>query len=596
MELGSYSNSHGGRIHLNVALNAELDSMFGTVQHEVAHAWLMGTTMLGALEKLMYMEMLLSEDEDKAYSKDRKACVSVLAEHTRVVQEIYANNMELLAIEKQLGQEEMLQALKHRPEEYQNYFMEMWPVHQSSLSLLEKQRHIHALCCYAMNPMLEKDSLCNAYALAKYLQGKDNPLQRLRCAICDYQKNGAIPENSMDELDILRFAEMTLEYVRPYLRDVIEDYDQPLGNLSRESAADTIDKLMIDKICLFEPAKIRPKRVWNACDTEDAVFLAMGNVLNLQKEDSFYLIRYEGAYVGEEVDADELLRRIGKCISVCTLFSEFDIEKEKPEDFEQGQALLTVLIQTYEECTDWLRSIHGKDEVFVGELRAVGNQTDISILFFNLRGKPEKVYAFPTLRAIRNRLLQEFGLENRCYQADEAGFLSLFSWLKDEVDILKYLQGLLQLFLDRSWTDLLKSNTLRQFVAAIGNNLANQVLRIKRNDYYKIMAALPQKKTQMAPIFTLMRFDGERNTGDTYVDSDFHVPLVFLSKASADMFSVRWANDYSSVGIDRIFWPYFKSMSGKGKVVLVLDVVNRIGKIVNAGDIEILYYGEKQKS
>lgn len=366
--------------------------------------------------------------------------------------------------------------------------------------------------------------------------------------------------------------------------------------MSRESAADTIDKLMIDKICLFEPAKIRPKRVWNACDTEDAVFLAMGNVLNLQKKDSFYLIRYEGAYVGEEVDADELLRRIGKCISVCTLFSEFDIEKEKPEDFEQGQALLTVLIQTYEECTDWLRSIHGEDQVCVGELRAVGNQTDISILFFNLRGKPEKVYAFPTLRAIRNRLLQEFGWENRCYQADEVGFLSLFSWLKDEVDTLKYLQGLLQLFLDRSWTDLLKSNMLRQFVAAIGNNLANQVLRIKRNDYYKIMAALPLKETQKAPLFALMRFEGERNTGDTYVDSDFRVPFVFLSKTSADMFSTCWANDYTSVGIDRIFWPYFKSMSGKGKVVLVLDVVNRVGKIVNVGDIEILYYGEKQKS
>lgn len=592
MELGSYSNSHGGRIYLNLALNAEVDSMFGTVQHEAAHAWLMGTTTLGTLEKLMYMEMLLSEDDDKRYSKERKACVSVLTEYTRTVQEIYANNMELLTIEKQLGREEMLQALKLRPEEYQNYFMKMWPIHQSGLSLAEKQRHIHALCCYAMNPILEKDSLRNVYALAKQLQGKDNPLQRLQCAICNYQKSGDMPEISTDELDILRLAEMTLEYLRPYLRDVIENYDQLSGNVSSKSAADIIDILMMDKICLFEPAKIRPKRVWNVCDTVDAVFLAMGNVPNLQKEDNFYLIRYEGAYVGEEMDADELLKRIESCISVCTLFSEFDIEKEKPENFEQGKALLTVLIQTYEECANWLRSIYSEDEVRVGELRAVGNQTDISILFFNLRGKPEKVYVFPTLRAIRNRLLQEFGLENRCYQANEAGFLSLFSWMKDEVDMLKYLQGVLQLLLDRSWTDLLKSNTLRQFVATIGNNLANQALRMKRNDYYKIMAALPQKETQKAPVFTLMRFEKERNTGDTYVDSDFRVPFVFLSKAYADMFSARWANGYSSVGIDRVFWPYFKSMAGKGKVVLVLDVTNRIGKIVDVGDIERLYYGK----
>lgn len=294
--------------------------------------------------------------------------------------------------------------------------------------------------------------------------------------------------------------------------------------------------------------------------------------------------------VGEEVDADELSRRIGKCISVCTLFSEFDIEKEQSEDFEQGQALLTVLLQTYEECAEWLHSIQGKDEICVGELRAVGNQTDISILFFSLREKPEKVYAFPTLRAIRNRLLHDFGLENRCYQANEAVFLSLFSWLKDEVDILKYFQGLLQLLLDRNWTDLSKNHTLRQFIAAIGNNLANHVLRFKRDDYYKVMAALPLKGTQQAPLFTLMRFEGERNTGDIYVDSNSRAPFVFLTKASADMFSSRLANDFSCVGIDRIFWPYFKSMTTKEKVVLVLDVTNRIGKIVNVGDIETLYY------
>ena len=149
------------------------------------------------------------------------------------------------------------------------------------------------------------------------------------------------------------------------------------------------------------------------------------------------------------------------------------------------------------------------------------------------------------------------------------------------------------MLLDRSWTELSKTNTLRQFVTTIGYNLGNQVLGIKRDDYYKIMAALPRKKTQKAPSFTLMRFEGERNTGDTYVDSNFRVLFVFLSKASADMFSARWANNYSSVGIDRVFWPYFKRMTGKGKVVLVLDVINRIGKLVSVGDIERLYYTEK---
>ena len=589
MELGSYSNSHGGRIYLNLALNAEVDSMFGTVQHEAAHAWLMGTTMLGTLEKLMYMELLLSEDKDKAYSKDREACVSVLAEYTRVVQEIYANNMELLAIEKQLGHEEMLRALKQRPEEYQNYFMEMWPVHQSGLSILEKQQHIHAMCCYAMNPMLEIDSLRNAFSLSKSLQGKYSPIQRLRHAILSYHENGVLPEKSIDELGILRYAETELKYLKPYLHEIIENYDQLLEDLSKELAADTIDKLMMNKICLFEPEKIRPRRVWDACDAEDTVFLVMGNVLNLQREENFYLIRYGSEYVGEEVDIKELSRRIERCISVCTLFSEFDIEKEQTERFEQGQALLTVLMQTYEECAEWLHSIQGEDSVYVGELRAVSNQTDVSILFFCLRGKPEKVYVFPTLHAIRNRLFLEFKLESRCRQANEAEFLAIFSWLKDELAMLKYIQGLLQLLLDRNWHELQKHNTLGQLIAAVGYNMANQVLRFKRNDYYKVMASLPRKGTQNAPLFTLMRFEGERNTGDTFADSDSRAPYLFLSKAAAVEFAAHWAKDFFCVGVDRVFWPHFKSMTVMGKVIVVLDVTNGIGKLVNVEDIEKLY-------
>ena len=149
------------------------------------------------------------------------------------------------------------------------------------------------------------------------------------------------------------------------------------------------------------------------------------------------------------------------------------------------------------------------------------------------------------------------------------------------------------MLLGRSWTELSKTNMLRQFIAAVGNNLANQVFRFKRNDYYKVMAALPRKGTQRAPLFALMRFEGERNTGDTYADSKSLAPYLFLTKAAADIFSARWANDFTCVGVDRIFWPYFKSMTVKGKAIVVLDVANGIGRLVNVEDIETLYYGEK---
>ena len=116
---------------------------------------------------------------------------------------------------------------------------------------------------------------------------------------------------------------------------------------------------------------------------------------------------------------------------------------------------------------------------------------------------------------------------------------------------------------------------------------------MKRPEHYRILAALPQKQTQTAPLFALMRFEGERNTGDTYGDPNFRAPLVFPSKASAEAFSVRWAKEFSAVGIDRIFWPYFKGMAGKGRVVLMADAGERRGKVVRAEDLERSFYGEE---
>ena len=110
---------------------------------------------------------------------------------------------------------------------------------------------------------------------------------------------------------------------------------------------------------------------------------------------------------------------------------------------------------------------------------------------------------------------------------------------------------------------------------------SNQAFRFKRKDYYAVMAALPQKDTQDVPLFTLMRFAGERNTG---------APFLFPTKSAADAFASRWAGAYTCVGVDRIFWSCFQNMAPKGKAILVLDVINRLGKLVDVGEISALWY------
>lgn len=105
-------------------------------------------------------------------------------------------------------------------------------------------------------------------------------------------------------------------------------------------------------------------------------------------------------------------------------------------------------------------------------------------------------------------------------------------------------------------------------------------MRFQRSDHYAILAALPQIETTDAPLYLLMRFEGVENTGDTYADSHSNSPLLFPSLAWADRFAARYAPEYRGVGLDQIYWPFFRASISEhsGTVVLVLDADGTKGK------------------
>ena len=103
--------------------------------------------------------------------------------------------------------------------------MEMMPVHRSGLSCREKMQCISGLCAYAMNVPVPQQAVCDYKSLALFLSGEQDSHWRLKYAVACYEKDGTVPEETMDEAELLRIAEKAAVYVKLYLREAVAHLD-----------------------------------------------------------------------------------------------------------------------------------------------------------------------------------------------------------------------------------------------------------------------------------------------------------------------------------------------------------------------------------
>ncbi|MBQ8526767.1 MAG: hypothetical protein IJ460_08650 [Clostridia bacterium] len=584
--LGSYNSCEGGRIYLNLADNLETQSMAGTFLHEQGHAALSTSTTLGCLESFFLAEAMLAEEQ--GYSTSCTDRARLIHEHTRQIQEIFANNIELLTLEEHMGREHLLRSLASRPEEYQMFYTAMMPVHRANLTYREKKAHIFMLCSYAMNILMPASALTETKLMAEYLQGAYSPDTRLTSALNAYIENGVPSQDNLSFENFIEVAENAFIYIKPYIKDARDTGIK----LTSDFIENEMTQRMLKSVSLFEPTMLQPKRIIGQKQTEADVFLVLKQVQNLLNEKNFYLIAHEKTYISEETDADRLNSRIEKCISVCITMPEYGKDKKTPRYFDTQGKLLTVIIRTAEECYQWLRRAQKHGTVYTGELRALCRQADVSMLFFCIRGEPERIFVFPTLSIIKDELIKNFSLGSQFYQADNREFLKLFSHLDGELEMISYFKGISVLLLNRTWEEIMKNDSLFQLFAPAGKILGDSALCIKPREYYKILAALPQKSTLQAPLFVLMRFKGDENTGDTYAEPNTKAPLLFPTKAAADRFAAQNSPEFTGVGLDKIYWHYFKRMINKigGKVILVTDGNRLIGKLADVNEVGEVWY------
>lgn len=582
--LGAYRSIDGGRIDLNLAGGLETDMAEATVFHEECHAWLSRTTALGVVQSMIEAEAQTAAD--LPYAKGRLRCAQVLAEKTRRVQEIFATNMELLKVQKLGGEAAQRRVFAGLPAEYQAYYLAMEPVHRMNIPVTSQMQAISALCACAMNVVLPPGSTQTAERMDEALRGARNPDVRLRAALDAFLETGKLPDDAVDMQQVQRMAEEAAPGLRTYIR---EGFAQAPGVLEalreRQKSGDPqaldreITDRMLRRVCLFSPS-VSADAAWKPVDLADRAAL----LRPIAAEDGSFpyarLLVWQDGYREETVRTENLKARLRRCPFPFMLFSGYREAPALMAQYAGHAAVQTVIFQTQEECEDWLLEDRRLETVYVGEIRTAAGRSDICVLFFSLRESPGTIFVFPTLGCIRENLFGGTHLQARCVEADDRMFLRVFAALGDEVQIMRYLTGLMEMLLGRSWTEISRDPHFSRLINRLVETAFNSALASRRRDEIRVAASLPQKETRGEPFYCLMRFEGEINTGDTEMDGSAGLALLFLDRETAGDFARRFKRTGCAAGIDRIYWPYFYEMvqAQKGVVVLVQNGQPLIGR------------------
>lgn len=104
--LGTYNYREGGSIYININDNMKYDTSVNTQIHEMNHMHLDNATTLGNVLKMLEMERCCTPSIDQKHSLLIEKYQQTIRENTTVIQEIYANGIELLLLQH-LGNKNM---------------------------------------------------------------------------------------------------------------------------------------------------------------------------------------------------------------------------------------------------------------------------------------------------------------------------------------------------------------------------------------------------------------------------------------------------------------------------------------------------------
>ncbi|ARU60801.1 hypothetical protein CBW65_06620 [Tumebacillus avium] len=608
--LGQYRFQEGGSIQLFIGPNMELGTEQSTLVHEMYHMYLTNKTNFGLALNMLDLERVFAEETDASHSRRIQKLMDVMSQRMLEVQEIYANNMELLWIREHAGYEAEKKGYDCKPKEYKKYCDALKIITENDeKSTLEKQQLVNLVCMYAMNIDASSEEFLAALRtdeLARYFSGEQHPSRRLEKGLNLFRSGELEPLYNSFRIDIDRFMErMQIDGILKYAysEEMKLKFNEILSTIAVDkSSLEHLTSLyhdhMEESIQVFDISSIKVFRglSFQGRDSKGLFVLKLCDNLDFPAE-NYYLLDHmddkgEPIYIAEEASESEMTELIRSKLCVAVRLSEYDWNNNRPNYFDPSGKPVVVLIEEYQECRDWIQNELQKGEIYVGNLYDETVKNFFTILFFNRRHDPNTIFVFPTTKRLGMKLIENHGLSGAVLYSNQEEFLKIFSCFANEPDMLMVMHWITT-FLTNSkgeYASLEDSATKLQF--DFTRTLLDNVLQIKHKDHYKRIASLPTLLTVGEPFYTLMEFEGGRNTGNIKAETEGHYPLFFNSKPDALQWLTSNPNhdNYRVVGVDCRFWneimPFLLRM--KKKVCLCISVEKSKGALVEPHYIDRL--------
>ncbi|WP_304522092.1 hypothetical protein [Bacillus toyonensis] len=574
--LGSYSVRNGGYINFSMGKNLELGTEINTYIHELFHMHLTNCSNLGFLLLLFEREcsFALEAQDELHYNKIRELS-EMIFNRTIDVQEVYANNQELLWIEDKFDLHFKRKSFELKPKKYQDYCNEMSVItNHEILNNGEKRYWIEKICLHALNIQISSDEFLNALQsrqkLKEYFSEENHPNNRLHNALEKYSRNENFEEaveinlhkffSKIKELGIIKHFNLKLPGW-DQIATIMNNKDI-LNQINIKEFSELTQKRMDEKIKLFDFYNLQVDKVDDISNHLDFGVFAIKNCEDLTNKENFYFITetFIGtipSYVSDEAPYHFLNNPEIKVIGISS--NEFDVINMKPSYIDVKDTPVVVLVESYTDAKEIINKILIEGELYIGDLYDQSMNNFSTFLFFRERTEPKIIFIFPTLKKLSIRLIKELGIENGLAYSKNEQFIKVMSVFGKEVEVLKFAKWIFSFIMKSSCRFTVLEDPVTKMSFDLTRLLINVVMKIRIPDYYNKWAALPTKKTVGEPYYALMEFDNEDNTGAFKAINEKTI-IFFYNKGDALNYKKSLLKKNSDshnldvVGIDRHYW------------------------------------------
>lgn len=608
--LGSYSVREGGYINFSMGKNLELGTEINTYIHELFHMHLTNCSNLGFLLLLFERECSFAlEAEDELHYNKIRELSEMIFNRTIDVQEIYANNQELLWIEDKFDADLKRKSFEYKPKKYQDYCNEMSVItNNENLNNGEKRYWIEKICLHALNIPISSDEFLNALKsrqkLDEYFSEENHPKTRLNTALGKYCRDENFEEavevnpykffSKIKDLGIIKHFNMRLPGW-DQIATIMNNKDI-LKQINIKEFNELTQKRMDEKVKLFDFYNLQVEKVEDISDHLDFGVFAIKNCENLTNKENFYFITEASidtipSYVSDEAPYHFLSNPEIKVIGISS--NEFDIIHMKPSYIDIKETPVVVLVESYTDAKEIINKILLEGELYIGDLYDQSMNNFSTVLFFRERTEPKIIFVFPTLKKLSIRLVKELGIENGLVYSNNEQFIKIISVFGNEVELLKFARWIFSFILKSSCRFTVLEDSATKMSFDLTKLLSNVIMKIRIPDYYNKWAALPTKKTVGEPYYALMEFDNEDNTGAFKAINEKTI-IFFYNKSDAlnhkkSLLEKKSVSDkLEVVGIDRHYWNTVKKhfLDIHLNIFICYDARGNIGELINLKELD----------